>query len=246
MHATAYWHRDRSYSLWLLLLALLCPAGCNVASSGLNMEGARLHQQGNYQAAMQRFMQAIAQDPSNADGYYNLAATYHRMGKLNGDETDLVQAESFYNQCLDRDPNHVECYRGLAVLLTETGRPDAAFRLLDGWVARSPTVADAKIELARLSQEFGDQQAAKENLLAALNLEPNNARALTALGSIREMEGEYLQALQNYERSLAANRFQPSVASRVAALQPSLNRPALLAPPGETRVVSQPATWNRY
>ena len=228
----------------LVVLALF--SGCNVASSGMNMEGARLHQQGDYQAAMQRFMQAIAQDPNNADSYYNLAATHHRMGKLNNNEADLIQAESFYNQCLDRNSDHTECYRGLAVLLTETERPDAAFRLMEGWVTRSPALADAKIELARLSQEFGNNNAAKEHLLSALNLEPSNSRALTALGNIREADGEHLQALQNYERSLASNQFQPLVASRVAALQSTVGRSTLLSPPGETRVVSEPRTWRRY
>lgn len=229
-----------------LLLTALVACGCNVAASGLNMEGARLHQQGDYQGAMSRFTQAIAQDPNNADAYYNLAATAHRMGKLNNSEAELVQAESFYNQCLDRDPNHVDCYRGLAVLLTDTNRPDAAFRLLEGWVTRSPTLPDAKIELARLNEEFGDRDKAKEFLLGALSLEPSNPRALTALGNLREAEGDHLQALENYERSLAANQFQPLVASRVAMLHSVVGRSTHLSPPGDTRIVQQPNHWKRY
>jgi tetratricopeptide (TPR) repeat protein len=229
-----------------LLLATLSASGCGVAASGMNMQGARLYQQGDYRGAAQQFTQAIAQDPSNADAYYNLAATYHRLGKLNGQESDLTQAESFYNQCLDRDPNHADCYRGLAVLLAETGRSDAAFRLLEGWVARAPALADAKIELARLNEEFGERGRAEEYLLGALKLEPNNPRALAALGSIREREGQYLQALENYERSLRANQFQPMIATRVAALRATVGPVARLSTPAPTRVVDQPTQWKRY
>lgn len=229
-----------------LLLAALAQSGCGVAASGMNMQGARLYQQGDYRGAAKRFTQALAQDPGNADAYYNLAATYHRLGKLNGQESYLTQAESFYNQCLDRDPNHTDCYRGLAVLLAETGRSDAAFRLLEGWVARAPALADAKIELARLNQEFGERGRAEEYLLGALKLEPNNPRALTALGNIREQEGQYLQALENYERSLIANHFQPMVATRVAALHAKVGPSARLSTPAATRVVDQPTRWKRY
>ncbi len=121
-------------------------------------------------------------DPNDADAYYNLAATYHRMGRLEHRQSDLDQAECYYNQCLDRNPNHTECYRGLAVLLAEQGRKDDAFRLVEGWVQRQPTSADAKIELARLNNEFGNRQAAQEQLIEALAVEPDNPRALDGLG----------------------------------------------------------------
>lgn len=228
-----------------LLLAVPLLVGCQMASHGLNSEGVRLHAQGDYQNASKRFLQAVANDPNNADGYYNLAATYHSLGKVTGRQADLLQAENFYNQCLDRDPDHTDCYRGLAVLLAETNRSDASFRLLDGWIARNPTSADAKVELARLRDEFGNQEAAKQLLLAALNTDPNNARALTALGKIREDQGEHLQAIANYERSLQLNQMQPQVATRVAAMHSALGT-LWNSPTGDTRVVQEPSTLTRY
>jgi len=232
--------------LLLLLLSATLTAGCGFTAQGLNADGTRLHQQGNYQAAAQRFMQAIANNPDDADAHYNLAATFHRMGKLSGNQTDLQQAESYYNQCLDRNDDHTSCYRGLGVLLVESGRPDAAFRLLDGWMARSPSLPDPKIEMARMQQEFGDRHAAREHLLDALTLDASNARALAALGKIREESGEYMQALADYERSLSVNRFQPQVASRVAALGSTVRAPGIVAPGGTTRLVQEPTRWNRY
>ena len=225
-----------------LLGILLTLTGCGgFNAQGRNAEGVRLFQQAQYQEAVKQFQEATYSDPNNADAYYNLAATYHRLGRLEHHKTDLDQAETNYNLCLDREPGHTDCYRGLAVLLAEQGRKDEAFRLLEGWVQRQPGSADAKIELARLNDEYGNRQAAKEYLIEALAAAPDNPRALTALGKIREETGDKAQALANYQRSLWQDNRQPEVAARLTALQ---NGAAPAANPG-TRVVDRDTTTLR-
>jgi tetratricopeptide (TPR) repeat protein len=225
---------------WIALGAVstcLAASGCsNVASQANNVEGVRLYQQGNYQQAADHFHQAIAQDPTSPEGYYNLAASLHKTGTMYNRPDDLHQAENLYNQCLQRDPNHAECYRGLAVLLTETNRQPEAFRLLGNWSAVSPDVPDSRIELARLHEEMGQTEQAKAQLVEALTVDPHNARALTALGRLRDQSGNYAQALANYQRSLAVNRFQPDVAARVAQLQ------AVAGPPPPVTASPEPRT----
>ena len=227
-----------------LLAACAVATGCsNVASQAANVEGVRLYQQGNYQQASDRFQQAIAQDPNSPNGYYNLAAALHKTGTLYNRPGDLQQAEVLYNQCLERDPNHTECNRGLAVLLTETNRQAEAFRLLGNWATASPQLPDPKIELARLYEELGQTEQAKAQLVDALTVDPHNARALTALGRLRDQSGNYAQALANYQRSLEANRYQPDVAARVAQLQGAVGAPgtATASPEARTATGWQPA-----
>jgi tetratricopeptide (TPR) repeat protein len=227
-------------------IAVLGFAGCT--SQALNSEGVRLYQLGNYQQAAEQFQRAIAANPNQGTSYYNLAASLHKTGKLAGRPDDLAQAERLYNQCLEYDPNHAECYRGLAVLLTETNRPDAAYRLLEGWAARSPQLADPRIELARLLEENSNPEQASSRLVEALAIDPHNSRALTALGRLRENAGDRAQALANYQRSLAINRFQPEIATRVAALQAAgagLPASPLITPPA-TRTTDQWQSSVRY
>ncbi len=234
-----------SLAIWGMVLAglsLLTAAGCGgIAAQSQNAEGVRLFDQGRYQDAMRQFEQAVVSDPNNADGYYNLATICHRLGVLNNDPSQLAQAEHYYNQCLDRDENHRECYRGLAVLLVEQQQSEEAFRLLQLWADRNPTSAEPNIELARLFEEFGDLKAARERLTKAITVDPRNARALAALGRVREQAGEHALALNNYQQSLWHNQFQPGVAARIAALQPALGPPGptLSAPPDETWVASR-------
>jgi tetratricopeptide (TPR) repeat protein len=115
-------------------------------------------------------------------------------------------------------------------LLNETGRQQEAFKLLNHWSNANPKSADPQIEVARLLEESGQQEQAKEQLVAALTIDPHNARALTALGRLRDQQGDHMQALANYQRSLASNRFQPEVAARVAQLQGAIGGPPIPAP----------------
>jgi tetratricopeptide (TPR) repeat protein len=237
---TAY----RLLSPWNFVLSALLAvgfSGCDMMSHSDNVAGVQLFEQGNYAAATQRFQQAVQDNPSDADSYYNLGATYHRLGKLYKRPTDLQQAETNYHLCLDKNPDHRDCYRGLAVLLVEQNRPNDAFALVQQWGERNPSSPDAKIELARLFQEFGDKNAAMAHLQEAITLQPDNPRALAALGKLKEESGDSQQALAVYQRSLASNRFQPELSARVAALQ-SAGPVAGGAPVGAdgTRIVTGP------
>ena len=182
------------------------------------------------------------------DAYYNLAATYHRIGKQNGDSTALVQAENLYKQVVEFSPNYADSRRGLAVLLAETNRPEDAFRSLEDWAVGQPHVADAKIELARLYEEFGDVEAAKRHLEEALVADTSDARAWSALARLREQTGDYTQSLMNYQRSYELNSLQPEVASRITALQSSLGdgTPTWNTSTGTRMVRRQPWEPHRY
>lgn len=220
---------------WLVLLVcVMSLCGCKFAAQSKNTEGVRLYQAGQYMAALQKFQDARVTSPKDSDSYYNMAATYHQLAKQQGNQEYYQQAETLYNQCLDLSKDHVECHRALAVMLVETGRQDAAFRLLQNWTTNNPQSADARVELARLYQEFGDPQTAQVQLQSALQLDQNNARAWAALGSLREAEGNLAQAMDNYRRSLSLNGQQPAVASRVAALNQSVGGTGATWP-GDTR-----------
>ena len=204
--------------------------GCRFVADGQNATGVKLFQQGQYQVAMQHFQAALARDPKNADAYYNLASSLHKLGKARGDRAMLQQAETLYNQCLDHQPDHVECHRALAVLLVETGRSDKAFTLLKNWGIRKPDLADPRIELARLYDEFGDKDSARRQLEYAVALDPKNPRLLVALGHLREESGDYRQALLNYQRALQLNPHQPALAQRIASLRGTLGIQGPLVP----------------
>jgi tetratricopeptide (TPR) repeat protein len=215
-------------------------AGCGTFTAGSkNADGVQFYQQGQYQAALEKFQQAANANPNDPDAAYNLGRVYHRLAAINNDPKAAAQAEQFYRIAIDRDSNHVEAHRALAVFYVEQGQSNKAFDLLGEWAMRRSDVADPRIELARLHEEFGDKAAAKEQLLEALAIDHENSRTLAALGRLRDEAGEYAQAMENYRRSLQLDRFQPELASRVTALQSSMPTAPLYPPSsGGTRVVN--------
>ena len=182
------------------------------------MQGVQLYKQGELYGAMEKFQSAMVNDPQDANAYYNMASSLHRMGISNKDGNALRQAEHLYNECLNRNPEHTDCHRALAVLLVETDRSDRAFVLLKNWAVRSPQNAEARVELARLYQEFGDSKTAELQLQEALQLDQTNQRAWTAMAWLRESKGDYQQALANYQRAYTLNGYDPALANRIAAL----------------------------
>jgi tetratricopeptide (TPR) repeat protein len=227
---------------------LMVTSGCGMVATGQNMTGVRLYEKGEYYAAMEEFQKAMTSNPDDADAYYNLAATLHRMGGASKDPNALQQAETLYNECLNRNPDHVECYRGLAVLLAHTDRSDRAFVLLKNWATRNPMSADARVELARLYQEYGDTKTAELQLQQAMQLDQTNKRVWAATAALHEQKGDYQQALANYQRAYTLNGYNPALGSRIAALNRATGgSPGAVPPTGTgTRMVDASAPTARY
>ena len=217
--------QNRSFfATGLLLIALIWFGSSGCSRMAQNGTGVALYQQGRYAEALQTFEQAKQTDPTNPDTYYNLASTYHRLGTSAQDQKMLDNAEAIYNQALELSPDHVECHRALAVLLVETGRSDKAFTLLKRWAQTSPNVSDSRVELAKLHQEFNQTKIAEQYLDEALAMDPNNARAWAERGRLRENSGELMQAVQNYQQSIAINSSQPDLYQRIGALNVRLTQ----------------------
>ncbi len=242
-------HRNRHFAGFACLFVIFSftLAGCSsFTAGGKNADGVRLYQQGQYQAAIQKFQEAANANPNDPDAAYNMGRVYHRLATVNNDPKSADQAEQFYRMAIDRDSNHAEAHRGLAVFYVEQGQSNRAFDLLGEWAMRRSDVADPRIELARLHEEFGDKDAALEQLLEAHSIDNRNARTLAALGRLRDEAGERAQALDNYSKSLELDRFQPEVASRVTALQSDISSAPLYLPPnGDTRMVNSGSATRR-
>ncbi len=78
--------------VWLIFGGIALNFGCGSFPSSHNTAGVQLYQQGQMTAAMQQFQQALLAEPQNADAYYNLAATYHRMGSQQNDRQAFANA----------------------------------------------------------------------------------------------------------------------------------------------------------
>jgi tetratricopeptide (TPR) repeat protein len=225
---------------FLLITVILSAACLGCTAYNNNTEGVKYFGQARYDLAVKSFETARDADPNAPDAYYNIAATHHQLGRtaLQTAQAALAQqhfdyADQNHRACLARKPNDADAYRGLAVLYMERQDHESAFKLLQSWVDANPNSAEPKIEHARLYQEYASIAQAKNNtetaqqcmqsamisLQNALTLEPANARALRAMGFLREQSGDVMQAMYNYRQSLQLNPNQKDLAERVAQLE---------------------------
>lgn len=202
-----------------LLAVLLFSFGCNLPANRQNLDGRRSFELGQYDRAMQSFQTALNADPANADAHYNIGRTLHHLAKVSKNKEQLRNAEQAYRNAIGLNPVHQPSYRGLSVLLAENNRKSESFALLQNWSRIQPESAEPKIELARLYAEHGDKKTAIQILSDALVVDNNNDRALRAMGTLREENGEIQQAVHDYQRSLQLNPMQPELANRLAQLQ---------------------------
>jgi tetratricopeptide (TPR) repeat protein len=221
-----------------MLSSGLCGSGCKMMATGQNAQGKRLFEQGQYNAAIEAFNQALRNDPRNADALYNLGATWMQLGRTQKNPAWLQAADQYFRSALSVDPTHTDSYRSLVAIMVESNRVADAWQMLQSWRASAPMMAEPVIEMARMQTETGNLATAKQLLVDALNIEPNNARALASLGRLREQSGELQLALENYIRSYQANNLQPEVAQRIAALQGTLRTAAQNVPfqPGQIQL----------
>lgn len=209
-------------------LILVGLTGCNLGADRHNIAGIQSFQTGQMSQAINEFQKALTANPNNANAYYNLGVSYSTLAKQTKNRQWTDQAEQLYRQAISLNGQHAEAHRALAALLVESGREQYAFDLLQQWQQRSPGQTQPLVEQARLYQEYGDNRRASDLLTDALKLDSNCEVALQALGHVRESQGQYQLALENYMRVLQLDPQQTEVARRVADLQ--------------TRLAQQPAT----
>jgi tetratricopeptide (TPR) repeat protein len=204
--------------------------GCNLNADRHNITGIQAFQTGQTSQAINEFQRALTANPNNANAYYNLGVSYSALAKQTKNQQLSNQAEQLFRQAISLNGQHAEAHRALAALLVETGREQYAFDLLQQWQQRSPGQTQPLVELARLYQEYGDNRRASDLLTDALKLDSNCKVALQALGHVRESQGQYQLAMENYLRVLQLDPSQTDVANQVARLQ--------------TRLAQQPASVN--
>jgi len=207
----------------LVSLSLLLLAGCADTNQErlqlLSEDGVFLFKKGDYDNARQSFEAALKIQPDDQALMYNVGQCYDRVG-------NAEKAEKVYKDLLGAYPNHAPCRHALAVLLFRQGRRKEADDMVDGWLASQPRRADAYVEDGWRLRQDGDLLQAQARLQQALNLEPQNVRALVEMAILYEVLGRPSRALDLYDRALKLDPQQPEVAEHAGQLHAKgLSRP---------------------
>ena len=102
-----------------------------------------------------------------------------------------------------RISNEVRTDYDEALRYLEQGKLDRGIAMLSAVVGTAPQLAAPRIDLGIAYHRAGDLDAAENNLLLALELNPDHPIALNELGIVHRKSGRFTQARQSYEAALA-------------------------------------------
>jgi Tfp pilus assembly protein PilF len=220
----------RSLALILCFGCSLVAAGCETAEQErlkqLNTDAMHRFGQGDFAGARESFEGALTLKPEDTHLLYNVGQCFDRQG-------DMVQAEKWYRQCLEKSAHHGECRHALIVLLNHTNRRGEAEKMIQDWLAQDPNVPGPYAAEGWLLRQDNAYPQAQLRLQQALNLDAHYVRALVELGILYEEMNLPERSLVLYERALAQNPNQPEITERLNSLrQKNVGRPKPTRDPG--------------
>ena len=164
------------------------------------------------QAALDELAQAIVLDPDSADGYYYAALLLTR-------EQNYVEADSYYAQAIERQPEE-RWYRLLrANTARSAGNLSQAIELYQDLIARFPVYAIAYYELAWAYKLDGSIVQAQEAIQKALDLmKAPDAWYYVRAGIIFEAAGDLEEAIEYYRHALVVDSSNSAAVQALARL----------------------------
>jgi Tfp pilus assembly protein PilF len=156
-------------------------------------DSAQMHQllahedvrQGNTNAAIAQYRQAIAIDPHLPGIHFELAELLH----TSTDDAVRKEAEQEYRAALRENPEDEKSILRLAEIDAHKGDAEQSYQEYTKAVALQPSDADAKVGLAKMLIEMNQSDKAMALLEDAVKLEPTNATAHYRLATLYRKMG---------------------------------------------------------
>ncbi len=137
------------------------------------------------------------------------AIAHHEAGQLQ-------QAESFYRQVLQINPNQPDALHLLGVLAAQVGQPAIAIELIGKALAINPSMAAAHSNLGNALRDSGQLDRAIAAYRESLRLAPQNADAHNNLGTVLRDQGNLDAAVASFRAAVALNPNHASAHNNLA------------------------------
>jgi tetratricopeptide (TPR) repeat protein len=130
----------------------------------------------------------------------NNPAAYVQLGNLQMAQSQYAEAQKFYQQALDQDPNSTEALGGVLNVDLIQKQPDRAIAGARAQLAKFPKNAGFHIMLGQLlleqAKDLPDRRSRSSNKPSTWTR--NNSEAMVKLGVVQNLRGASDQALQTF------------------------------------------------
>lgn len=170
---------------------------------------------GDTQRAITTYKNILSTEPRNEEALFGLAATYHRLGM----ET---QARPYYAALLKINPNHREALNNFLVLVSGESPADALPEL-ERLEIRNPDFSPIPAQIAIVYDKLGYPDQAREKMLRAIELAPENLTYKYNLAIMLDRQKHYADAVALYRLLINAAMNGEHVPASVESMERRLN-----------------------
>jgi len=170
---------------------------------------------GDSALAAETYKNILSSEPTNEDALFGLATTYHRLGQLD-------KARPYYAQLLKLNPNHREGLNNFLALVSAEA-PEEALAELERLEQRNPDFAPIPAQVAALLSKSGYADQAREKMLRAIELEPENLTYKYNLAVMLDRQKNYADASAVYSVLIDAALKGQTIPAPLQTLQKRLN-----------------------
>ncbi|MDB5981087.1 MAG: uncharacterized protein JWQ69_2102 [Pseudomonas sp.] len=167
-------------------------------SDALHLLGLIAHAYGRPDLAVTYMRQACQAPCATASYFSNLAEMSRQQGLL-------AEAEQAGRQAVALNPELVDAWNNLGIILQEVGKLDASLDCLERVVALRPDAAPAHNNLANTYRRLDRQDRAQWHYKQALILDPDYAEAHSNLSFLLSSQGHYDEAVAAGRRAIELN-----------------------------------------
>ncbi len=157
--------------------------------------GLEMLRKGNYDAALQKFEEAVKLDP-------NLALAYYGMGIIYKRKKNFVEAEKAYKMAIEKDPNYVKAYTALGLLQSQMDKLTDALNSYQAALKIKPDEVKALWGMGYIYMKQKQYPKAIEYLKKAVEVNPKYYKAWENLGVIYLNTKKYTQAVEAFQNAL--------------------------------------------
>ena len=150
---------------------------------------------------------ALEIDPGLAEAYASLAFVAYCFDR------DWAAAEEHFRKAIELKPNYATAHHWYGEFLSAAGRFEEAFASLRQALALDPLSLAVSVDVAAAFYYARDYARSEEELRKALEVDPAFVRTHLILGSVREQQGRYADALSSLRRAAELSEGDPVILS---------------------------------
>ncbi len=198
------------------LLVLTLVAGCTPPGPRALLDGKRLLERGQPEAALPRLESAASILKTNALAWSYLGLAYQQTGRL----TNAIAA---YQWALRLDRNLADVHFNLGCALLDARRPDLAKLELSTFTLLQPRSLDGWLQLGGAQLQLREVAAAEKSFREVLKISANNPIALNGLGMVQMQRNRARDAAQYFSAAARQTPVFPPALRNLAVVSQYLN-----------------------